>query len=602
MNGSIMDYRDYKNQYTGEDGRNRRSPDKNNRKTVLYAMAALVVMLCVICAVVIATLFSRPSFVARSVTAEAGRSAIRPADFLTEEGHTAEFAEGVSYDLSKVGEYKIALIVDGRECTTTLIVADTVAPSATAVDISVWQGSGADASLCVTDIVDVTEVEVYFKKEPDTDIIGKHSLVVVLEDRGGNKTEYPVSVTVVSTNGLLYTHYTSELGDALPEADVFTGKPGVGRYLSELSGISPDAAGIYMLQIEAEGGIFDVVLEIADRTPPTAVVTPQTGYNSIPAPEDFISGIVDKSRVTVAYETQPVLNGTETVNVTLVLTDAFGNKTVYQSYFTVVNDTEAPVILKAPEELEVDTGKSVIWRASVEATDDSGNVELELDTSKASLDIPGVYTVEIVARDAAGNETRKPVRLTVNDGSVTPEMLREAIANIEKDLLLTPGMTAEQKVYAVYRYVYDSIKYSNTSNHVDRRHEAYIALSGAMTGDCFTYAACSYAILEYLGFPVYLIERAESAKVEGTGTHFWVLVNIGTADSPQWYHFDATPMRYPYNLSATYLMTNSQINAFTNWRNETYKVENYYAYDTEKFPAVSTWSMVTLDIPAQYYE
>ncbi len=598
-----MDYKDYRNKYQGEDGRERRTPAKKNGKSVLYAMAALVVMLCIIIAAMFITVLGRPSFVARSVTAEAGRSSIDPTDFLTEAGHTAEFGEGVNYDLSAVGEYKIDLIVDGKECTSTLIIVDTKAPTATAVDISVWQGSDIDASLCVTDIVDVTEVKVYFKKKPDTDTIGKHEVTVVLEDRGGNKTEYSVAVNVVSTNGLLYTHYVSELGDVLPSADVFTGKPGVGRYLSEISYISTDAAGTYMLQIESDGSIFDVVLEIADRTPPTATVTPQIGYNSIPTPESFISDVIDKSRVSIAYETAPVLNGEKTVNVTLVLSDAYGNKTLYNSYFTVVNDTQAPVILEAPEELEVDTGKSIIWRASVEASDDSGNVELELDTSKANLDVPGVYTVEIVARDAAGNETRRPVKLTVNDGSVTEEMLHAAIANIEKDLLLKPGMTAEEKIYCVFRYVYDSLKYSNTSNHVDRRHEAYIALSGAMTGDCFTYAACSYAILEYLGYPVHLIERAEWAKTEGTGTHFWVLVNIGTEAAPQWYHFDATPMRYPYNSSATYLMTNSQINAYTKWRNDTAgKIENYYAYDVEKYPAVSTWNMTALTIPAQYYE
>ncbi len=598
-----MDYRDYRNKYTGEDGRDRRTPMKNNSKTVMYAMAALILMLCVIAAVIFITLLSRPSFVARSVTVEAGRSAIKASDFLTESGHTAEFSEGTVYDLSAVGEYKITLIVDEKECTSKLVVADTKAPTATSIDVSVWQGSEVDAASCVIDIIDVTEVEVYFKKKPDTGTIGKQEATVVLEDRGGNKTEYSVFINVVSSSGLLYTHYVSELGEAIPSADVFTGKPGVGRYLSDIAGIGTDAAGTYMLQIEADGGTYDVVLEIADRTPPTATVTPQTGYNSIPKPESFISEIVDRSRVSITYETEPVLNGNATVDVVLVLTDAFGNKTVYTSYFTVVNDTSAPVIVKAPEELEVDTGKSIIWRASVEATDDSGNVELSLDTAGANLGVPGVYTIEIVARDAAGNEARRPVKLTVNDGSVTPEMLQAAIANIEKDLLIKPGMTAEEKIYCVYRYVYDGLKYSNTSNHIDRRHEAYIALSGAMTGDCFTYAACSYAILEYLGYPVHLIERAESAKTEGTGTHFWVLVNIGTEASPQWYHFDATPMKYPYNSSATYLMTNSQINAYTKWRNATNdKVENYYTYDVEKYPAVSTWNMTTLTIPSQYYE
>jgi hypothetical protein len=189
-----------------------------------------------------------------------------------------------------------------------------------------------------------------------------------------------------------------------------------------------------------------------------------------------------------------------------------------------------------------------------------------------------------------------------NNGTVKPsdnyytywEYVKEKLPEIADS-----DMTAEEKVYAVFRFVYDSMKYSNTSKHIDWKSEAYHALSGAFTGDCFTYCAASYAIFGYLGFDVRIVERAESAKIEGTGTHFWVLVNIGTESNPQWYHFDATPQRSPYNL-ATYLMTDAQIEAHTRWRNDEI-LENYYTYDKEKFPAVSTWQRVSLEIPAQYF-
>jgi hypothetical protein len=448
--------------------------------------------------------------------------------------------------------------------------------------------------------MDATEVEVKFKKKPDLNQIGSQNVTVILEDGAGNKTEYSFVLTVVDEHGLLYTHYVSELGDDLPSADVFTGREGSGEYLSELSGISKDAAGIYMLQLLYEGTTYDVVLEIADRTPPSATVTPQTCYNKVPAALDFISNIVDNSRVTVAYETEPTFTSSGTVNVNIVLTDSFGNSTVYSTYFTVTNDTEAPVIVTAPDSLESDAGGTIIWRAGVEATDDSGQVELSLDHAAANLDVPGKYTVYIVAKDGAGNETRRAVTLTVHDAGVTEDMLNATIAKIEKDLLITSRMNSEEKVYAVFRYVYDTMKYSNTSKHIDWRKEAYEALSGAYTGDCFTYCAVSYAILRYLGFDAHIVERAESAKIEGTGTHFWVLVNIGSATEPAWYHFDATPQRSPYNL-ATYLMTNSQLEAYTRWRNADYKLENYYTYDVEKFPEVSKRPLVSLEIPAEYF-
>lgn len=595
-----MDYKEYRNKYN-EENYEQRTPQAKNAKPIICAIAALSVMLCIVIAVMLIGTLSRPKYVAKSVTVEAGRSSIQANDFLTEKNHSAAFADGVFYDLSAVGEYKITLIVDGKECSTKLKVIDTKPPVGTVRDIAIWQGSPLSADNCVTDIADATSVSVSFKNAPDTSVLGKRDITVVLEDGGGNKTEYTFTLDVVSTEGLLYTHYVSELGEALPAADVFTGKSGVGEYLSDITSISPYAAGIYMLQLSANGGVFDIVLEIKDTKAPTATVTPQTCYNKIPDASEFVTDIVDGSRVTVSYEKTPDASSSGRVDVVIVLTDEHGNTTFYSTYFTVMNDSVAPQILKAPDALEVDTGAAIIWRASVEATDDSGEVELSLDASEANLDVPGKYIVYIVAKDAAGNETRKKVTLTVHDGSVTEQMLTDVIKNIEKNLKITSKMSVEEKVYAVFRYVYDNMKYSNTSNHIDWRQEAYTALSGGFTGDCFTYCATSYAILGYLGFDVRIVERAESAKIEGTGTHFWVLINIGTEASSKWYHFDATPQRAPYNL-ATYLMTNAQLEAYTKWRNDTYKLENYYTYDVEKFPEVSKWQMINLEIPAKYFE
>ena len=594
-----MDYKDYRSKYDSEPVRGeRRAPSGGNK--IMFAIVALSVILFAVVVILVGSVFARPDFVARSVTAEAGRRSISASDFLIDKNHTAEFAPGVWYDLSAVGEYKIELIVDGSSCMTKLIVIDTNAPTATVSNLSVRRGSDLRAEDCVSNIIDATKVEVTFKKKPNLSETGKSDITVILEDGAGNKTEYTFVLTVVDENGLLYTHYVSELGDEIPTADVFTGREGTGEYLSDVSGINKDAAGIYMLQLRYEGTAYDVVLEIADRTPPVATVTPQTCYNKIPAASDFINNIVDKSRVTVAYETEPDLASSGTVNVNIVLTDAYGNTTVYASYFTVTHDTEAPVIVSAPDSLETDAGGTVLWRASVEATDNSGHVELSLDSSAANLDIPGKYTVYIIAKDGAGNETRHALTLTVHDASVTEDMLNEAISKIEKNLQITSKMNSEEKVYAVFRFVYDNMKYSNTSKHIDWRKEAYEALSGAYMGDCFTYCAVSYSILRYLGFEAHIVERAESAKIEGTGTHFWVLVNIGSASSPSWYHFDATPQRSPYNL-ATYLMTNSQLEAYTRWRNATYKLENYYTYDVEKFPEVSKRPLVSLEIPSEYF-
>jgi len=49
-------------------------------------------------------------------------------------------------------------------------------------------------------------------------------------------------------------------------------------------------------------------------------------------------------------------------------------------------------------------------------------------------------------------------------------------------------------------------------------------------------------------------------------------------------------------------MTDAQLSAYTKWRNEVYKLENYYTYDVEKYPEVSKWQKVSLEIPAKYFD
>ena len=191
-----MDYREYRNKYTN--ARNnmpqRRSDDDERRKMaqkLKLAIVALIMILLVGLAVLLISLISggsRPDYVARSVTVEAGRSSVSAIDFLTDKSHTAKFADGTEYDLSAVGEYKITIIVDGEKCTTTLVVIDTKAPSATVNDISVWEDSELRAEDCVKDIVDATSVKISFKDKPDTKSIGTQKVTVILEDEVKNKT------------------------------------------------------------------------------------------------------------------------------------------------------------------------------------------------------------------------------------------------------------------------------------------------------------------------------------------------------------------------------------------------------------------------------
>ena len=108
-----------------------------------------------------------------------------------------------------------------------------------------------------------------------------------------------------------------------------------------------------------------------------------------------------------------------------------------------------------------------------------------------------------------------------------------------------------------------------------------------------------------------IVERSPEYQALAGGTHFWVLVNIGTAAMPSWYHFDATPQRMPFRFAdpaaplaqISYLMTDAQIRAYTAWRDD--KSGNaavyYYACDFSKYPESDSNVIVKGNIPDEYY-
>jgi hypothetical protein len=471
--------------------------------------------------------------------------------------------------------------------------------------VTIHQGDEVEASAFVENIKDATAVKVEFASKPDTSNLGVQTVKVILTDEGGNKTQYDATLNVVSENELIAHSAICELGQPMPPTTVFTGNGVEAQYLSDVGLIDTTTPGIYMLQLKVGAQIYDVTVEVKDTKAPTATVTPQTSQGKLPLASDFVSEIVDASDVVVKYANaeslpkEPLAVGR--IDVEIVLTDKYGNSTTYKSYINVeFVDTEAPVFTKFPNSLEADAGATaILWRGKVEATDNSGSVDIYLDSSSADLNNPGKYIVNIVAEDKAGNKTEKSVTLIVKDTSVTDEMLNSVIDDIIENYV-DKEATPSQQVYNVYAYIYENLKYANTAAHDDWRREAYKALTTNFTGDCFTHCAVGYALLDRLGFDVLLVERADQYKIEGTGTHFWVMVNIGTEEHPQWYHFDATPQRAPFHLQ-TYLMTDAQLRAFTKWRNEEAVLENYYSHDTSLYPASATKILVDLEIPAKYF-
>lgn len=545
-----------------------------------------------------------PAYLATAATVEAGYAHMTANDFLVEKGHSASFAPGTYLPLDHVGVYTVDVMVNGKTYAVTVSVEDTVPPKATALDKVIRSGEYLLPEECVTDIRDHTNVVCTFETRPDFDTPGTRTVTVVLTDEGRNRTEIPVQLTVLGPGDLVPETYTIEAGKPVPSVQELLGGWEGGEYVTDITAINTALVGTYPLELEIDGEHVSTSLIVADTTPPTATVTPQTAYKGAPFPpaESFVTDITDAGPVTVAYETEPdgKMPG-ERADVRIVLTDQSGNQTVYDTYCDVTEDLEPPVFTKAPQTLEAEVGGTIAWRAKVEATDNSGMVELSLDTSGIDLKKAGTYIATFIAEDPAGNRATCYVTLTLRAVEITEDSIDAVCERIVKKII-TDGMSDQEKLRAVFKYVKGHISYVNSGGHDDVRKQAYLGLTTRRNGDCYTFMAAAKVLLEYIGYDTMIVERQEEYAQLSGSHHFWLLVNVGTAEAPSWYHFDPTPMRAPFGREA-YMMTDAQVQAYTNYRAATSPRKKYfYTFDTTKYPASATEIVVDIKVDQKFFE
>lgn len=168
----------------------RRPSRRKNRRT---GLRAAIVVLSVILALLLGWIFLMPKD-AGEITIEAGASLPQAGDFL----QGAEYAEDISgMNAAVPGSYALKLSKGISKYNATLIVRDTVAPTATVKDATVMIPGTVKPEDMVSDIVDATDVTVAFEGQPDMATPGEQAVVLVLTDRGGNTTRLDAKITVV---------------------------------------------------------------------------------------------------------------------------------------------------------------------------------------------------------------------------------------------------------------------------------------------------------------------------------------------------------------------------------------------------------------------
>ena len=387
-----------------------------------------------------------------------------------------------------------------------------------------------------------------------------------------------LSVTATATGCAKKITYTIEAGSDLPSPYRLVGADGA-AYVAGFDESCVNRPGTYDIPMtDAAGKKYKLKLTVRDRKAP--VVTTKHVYYakgvSTPDALDFIGSIVEADEYTAYFECDlPDMNQIGDYDVTFRVEDASGNKTKeLHSILTVIEDYEPPVFKTVPE-LSAYVGEAIAYRKGVVVTDNcGGTVDVTVDSSAVDPNTPGDYTVGFTATDASGNVSWASTTIHIYENQITEEELNAKIDTIIAQII-TPDMDKEAQLRAVYRYVYDHIAYTSDSDKSDWIRAAHDALFMTGSGDCFNYFAAAIAFCRRLGIDYREIERTPGAA---DGTHFWIMVNIGTDEEPRWYHFDCTHLRASYSHSGC-LLTDQQIKAFNKFR------AGFYAYDSASYPA-----------------
>lgn len=387
---------------------------------------------------------------------------------------------------------------------------------------------------------------------------------------------------------------TIQAGSRLPSPSMILGVDDA-AYVAGFNEDCVNHAGTYTIPMtDGTGKTYELRLTVIDTKKP--VVTPKHVYyaqgTGEPRAEDFIGSIIEPDTYTAYFDSDPPdLSLLGDFDVTFRVVDASGNVSAKcKSVMTVIKDSTPPTFESIPE-LSAYVGEAIAYRKNLVVTDNcSGPVEINVNTDNVNSERAGDYAVYFTATDAAGNRATAQSVVHVYDNRVSEEQLNAKVDALLLSLV-SDADTTENKLRKVYDYLQTNIAYTSDSDKSDWVRAAYDGLFVSGGGDCFTYFAAAKAILRRLGIPFYEIQRTPGAA---EGTHYWLMVNIGTPDTPKWYHYDCTRLRAAYNHSGC-LLTDKQVAAYNKVRS------GFYAYNKSNYPQSSSLIITPTPSLEPYY-
>lgn len=189
------------------------------------------------------------------------------------------------------GSYAVELTHQGQTYSATLVIVDTVAPTASPKPVILTQPGQVNAEDFVSDIQDATQVTVSFKAQPDWTREGAQDVIVLLTDAGGNVTEITSSLLVdgkapvISGTKNLETYVGSTVSykKGVSVSDNVDENP---TFEIDNSGVDLSKAGVYDVTYkatDAAGNVTEITVSLTVREKPDNYVEPEVIYARVDA-------------------------------------------------------------------------------------------------------------------------------------------------------------------------------------------------------------------------------------------------------------------------------------------------------------------------------
>lgn len=415
---------------------------------------------------------------------------------------------------------------------------------------------------------DISSLLVRYISAPDMTTAGKQDVAIIFGD-GKNLSETTASLNLIELN----KSYCVEI-----DSNEYVN---VRKYVPDKSvnaafeGITPndlrrDRFAEYTLSVNVEGVLTDVTFAVTDMTPPTATAKTRcfyVGTEDVPA-SSLITNIKDRTRVTVSYYKEPDFSKAGTTYAWVLLTDAYDNKSKIKVKLYVVEDNTPPVFSGISDKT-IMIGDSTAYRAGVEANDNrDGAVDFTVDSSRVNVYTAGIYTVFYTAVDSSGNTATVKAYITVCD--IDSEIIDRYLNSIISSII-TPDMTLDERIYAVWKYTKNNVSYTGYSDKSDIYHGSYSGLR-YKTGDCYTYYAINTLLFNKLN-----IKSMSVRRYQGLTNHWWNLVRFSDG---KWYFVDSCPLpakAYEYSDS-TNKMTKTDLKVISDFIDSGSESDHYRCY------------------------